>query len=79
MDQNGKYLYSKIRFEKDENGKKEMLYGVLNKRKDWFQYGLKENIRLFTICQKSERQQHKNEQFTTLRAKRTLKHCEDWD
>lgn len=41
VDQNGKYLYSKIRFEKDENGKKEMLYGVLNKEKDWFQYGLK--------------------------------------
>lgn len=41
MDQGGKYLYSKIRFEKDENGKKEMLYGVLNKEKDWFQYGLK--------------------------------------
>ena len=39
--ENGKYLYSKIRFEKDENGKKEMLYGVLNKEKDWFQYGLK--------------------------------------
>lgn len=42
VDQSGKYLYSKIRFEKDENGKKEMLYGVLNKEKDWFQYGLKE-------------------------------------
>lgn len=41
VDQGGKYLYSKIRFEKDENGKKEMLYGVLNKEKDWFQYGLK--------------------------------------
>ena len=41
VDQSGKYLYSKIRFEKDENGKKEMLYGVLNKEKDWFQYGLK--------------------------------------
>mgnify|MGYP000776183380 CR=1 FL=1 len=38
VDQNGKYLYSKIRFKKDENGKKEMLYGVLNKEKDWFQY-----------------------------------------
>ena len=41
VDQGGKYLYSKIRFEKDENGKKEMLYGVLNEEKDWFQYGLK--------------------------------------
>lgn len=41
VDEGGKYLYSKIRFEKDENGKKEMLYGVLNKEKDWFQYGLK--------------------------------------
>ena len=41
VDQGGKYLYSKIRFEKDENCKKEMLYGVLNKEKDWFQYGLK--------------------------------------
>lgn len=41
VDEGSRYLYSKIRFEKDENGKKEMLYGVLNKEKDWFQYGLK--------------------------------------
>lgn len=40
-DESGKYLYSKIRFEKDENGKKEMLYGVLDKENDWLQYGLK--------------------------------------
>lgn len=40
-DQNNKYLYSKIRFEKDQNDRKEMLYGVLDSENDWFQYGLK--------------------------------------
>ncbi len=40
-DEKGSYLYSKVRFEKDQDGKKEMLYGVLDEGKDWFTYGLK--------------------------------------
>lgn len=40
-DEKGRYLYSKVRFETDQKGKKEMLYGVLDEEKDWFQYGLK--------------------------------------